>query len=266
MTDSRKYRVYPNDLDLRTAFSGVYEHLQRSGFAEDTKCHCEYVTFRLTLSDDRSLSTRTSQEFLNLLPQYPRPQAISTHCHWQKADAEIHLSIDLRRSGIDASITAFDLMALAGLHDKIAEVFGARNPEVEKGRVARYELRPTVFLAHRFDEQGRRYADALQRFLRRLGFEVLEGEGYEARDIPEKVADRIRSQDILVCVVSEGDAAWILSEIAFAKGLQKYIVILVQDDLPFKKGIIGTDYEHMTFPKGFIEKAYTDLLYALPSK
>jgi hypothetical protein len=132
--------------------------------------------------------------------------------------------------------------------------------------VSRYDLKPTVFLAHRFDEQGRNYAETLGRFLRRLGFEVLAGEGYEARDIPAKVVERLRSQDIFVCLVSEGDPTWILSEAAFARGLSKYIVILVQDDLQFKKGIIGTDYEHMTFPKGFIEKTYCDLLYALPRK
>jgi len=123
-----------------------------------------------------------------------------------------------------------------------------------------------VFLAHRFDEQGRAYAEVVVRFLRLLGFEVLQGEGYEARNIPEKVADRIRSQDIFLCIVSDGDASWILSEAAFAKGLSKYVIILRQEDVPFKKGIIGVDYEHLTFPKGSMEKAFTDLLYALPRK
>jgi hypothetical protein len=123
-----------------------------------------------------------------------------------------------------------------------------------------------IFLAHRFDEQGRSCAATLERFLRRLGFEVLEGEGYEARDIPAKVAERIRSQDIFLCIVSEGDPTWIMSEAAYAKALSKYIVILAQEDLPFKKGIVGTDYEHMTFPRGIIERTYSDLLLALPRK
>jgi len=32
-----------------------------------------------------------------------------------------------------------------------------------------------------------------------------------------------------------------------------------------KKGILGADYEHLLFPPGNIEKAFSDLLYALPS-
>ena len=155
---------------------------------------------------------------------------------------------------------------LAGLHDRIADLFQARNPVVENGVKSRSDLRPTVFLAHRFDELGKRYAEVVGRFLRLVGFEVLQGEGYEARDIPEKVADRIRSQDLFVCIVSGGDPTWLLSEAAFAKGLSKYMVILVEEGLAFKKGIVGADYEHLTFPKDFVEKAFNELLYALPRR
>jgi hypothetical protein len=266
MDDSRQYRIYPNDLSLRTAYEAVYDHLQRCGYAENKESYCHEIGFTVRLSDERTLRTRTSQEFLELLKQYPAPHSTWTHCHWKKKDTEVKLTIEVRRSGIDTMVSADDLTTVAGLHDKISEIFQARNSPEEKGGVSRYDLKPTVFLAHRFDEQGRSYAETVERFLRRLGFEVLEGEGYEARDIPAKVAERIRSQDIFLCLVSEGDPTWILSEAAFAKGLSKYIVILVQDDLPFKKGIIGTDYEHMTFPKGLIEKTYSDLLYALPKK
>jgi hypothetical protein len=266
MYDSREYRIYPNDLSIRAAYAAIYDHLQRCGYTEDTKSYCQEVRFEVRLSDERTLRTHTSQEFLEILNQYPSPQRTSTHCHWKKKDEVVKLTIDVQRSSIYTTVGTDDLTTLAGVHDKISEVFHARNPPVERGSVSRYDLKATVFLAHRFDEQGRNYAEKLSRFLRRLGFEILEGEGYEACDIPAKVAERIRSQDIFLCLVSEGDPTWILSETAFAKGLSKYIVILVQDDLPFKKGIISTDYEHMTFPKGFIEKTYSDLLYALPRK
>lgn len=198
--------------------------------------------------------------------QYPTQQWTYTHCHWKRKDEEVVLAIRVRRSGIDVTVSSDDSTILAGLHDKIADIFQARNPVIENGANSRYDLRPTVFLAHRFDEQGKKYAEVVGRFLRQLGFEILQGEGYEARNIPEKVADRIRSQDIFLCIVSDGDPSWILSEAAFAKGLSKYVVILVEEDLPFNKGIIGADYEHLTFPKGFVEKAFTDLLYALPRK
>ncbi len=57
---------------------------------------------------------------------------------------------------------------------------------------------------------------------------------------------------------------WILSEAAYAKGKNKYIIIICQDDITFNKGIIGGDYEHLTFPKDLIEKCFSDLVYALP--
>ena len=46
------------------------------------------------------------------------------------------------------------------------------------------------------------------------GFDILEGSGYEARDIPDKVAEKIMSQDIFICLVTPGDTLWILSETA----------------------------------------------------
>jgi ribosome maturation factor RimP len=102
-------------------------------------------------------------------------------------------------------------------------------------------------------------------FLRRLGFDVAEGAGYEARDIPEKVGDRIRSQDIFLCVATPGDSSWLLSEAAFAKALGKHVIILCQADVEFNKGIIGSEHEYLSFPRGNVEKIYCDLLYALPT-
>jgi hypothetical protein len=43
-----------------------------------------------------------------------------------------------------------------------------------------------------------------------------------------------------------------------------FLVVLVQEDAPLGKGIIGSDHEHIAFPKGVVEKAFNDLLYALP--
>ena len=266
MQDSRTYSIYPNDLSLHTAYSALYEHLKRSGYSEHFKSVCHEVGFTVRVSDERTLQMRTTDEFLEVIKQHRNPVSTWTHCHWIKGDTDIAVTVEVRRSGIDTTIKADDLTAIGGLHDKICEVFQARNPQREKGPTSRYELKRTVFVAHRFDQPGKEYADDLMRFLRRLGFEVTEGEGYEARDIPDKVADRIKKHDIFICIVSQGDPSWILSEAAYAKGLSKYLIILVQEDLPFKKGIIGTDYEHLSFPKGRIEKTYSDLLYALPMK
>jgi hypothetical protein len=57
----------------------------------------------------------------------------------------------------------------------------------------------------------------------------------------------------------------IASEAAYAHGHKKYIVFLAEEGTEVKKGILGADYEHLTFPRGNVEKAFSDLLYALPS-
>lgn len=66
-------------------------------------------------------------------------------------------------------------------------------------------------------------------------------------------------------MATPGDLSWILSEIAFVKALDKYIIILCQDKGNFNQVIIGTDHEYLPFPQGNVEKAYSDLLYVLQS-
>ena len=76
MNDSRHYRVYPSSLNLRTAYAGVYDHLQRSGYTEWVEKQCQ--DFTICLSDDRTLSAKTTREFLSLLDQYPTHQSTYT--------------------------------------------------------------------------------------------------------------------------------------------------------------------------------------------
>ena len=88
---------------------------------------------------------------------------------------------------------------------------------------------------------------------------------YEARDIPQKVRERILTQDILICLVTSGDSSWLLSETTFAMAHNKYIVIICEENIDLKKGILGMDYEHIPFPKNNIEKSFSDIVYALPT-
>jgi hypothetical protein len=59
-----------------------------------------------------------------------------------------------------------------------------------------YDLKKTFFLAYRLDDTGKVISASLGTFLRRLGFDVSEGSGYEARDIPENVADNRISSSV----------------------------------------------------------------------
>ncbi len=263
MRDLRSYCVYPSDINLPRAFAKAKEALSRLGF-EEVSSGCDQIRYSVHLPAERRLSSTVYSEFLEILNDYPHPKAVFTHSHWKTKNAPLSLDIDVSSRNIEIAVSGgrSDILAV---HDTLKDVFRASNPEADRSpSLSQYNLKKSVFLAHRFDETGKSAAEPIRIFLRRLGFDVIDGEGYESRDIPEKVADRIRSQDILLLLVTPGDSTWVLSEAAYAKGKNKYIVALVQDGLTPNKGIIGSDHEHITFPEGRIEKAFNDLLFALP--
>ncbi len=265
MQEFRTYPVYPSDLDVYGAFGQVAEYLAQCKYTE-YRSLCPNERFTLDLNQNRSVGARTFVEFLQVLEKHPHALPLLVHSHWKTQKGEnVMCGIDIRRTNLTVSAEAEDLNTMAALHDKVRDIFRASAPEPERSpHLSRYDLKKSVFLAHRFDDSGKTVAGSLKVFLQRLGFDVAEGAGYEARDIPQKVADRIRSQDIFLCVATPGDSSWTLSETAFAKALNKYVIILCQDGVAFNKGIVGADHEYLSFPKDNVEKAYCDLLYALP--
>jgi len=270
MTDTRVYNAYPSDLDLGDSFRRMGEYFAECGYKESPGA-CSKINIVIRLNDSRSLTTARYQAFLKLLDQYPHPKDVSLHTHWAKGwlnrvlGNTFRFAIDIDQSSIIISIQSGDPNLISAIHEKTREVFRASVPDSDgPPAVSRLHCRKTVFLAYRFDDTGKKASTAVRTFLRRLRFDVAEGEGFETKDIPDKVAERIRSQDILMALVTPGDFSWILSEAAFAKGLGKAVILLVQNDVVFNKGIIGGDYEHLPFPPDNVEKTFADLLYALP--
>jgi hypothetical protein len=264
MRDSRDYKLFPNDLNLLGAYRALFAHFDECKYAEGE--NCDKIGFYVHVDGDRVLSGQRVAEFLKVLGRFPRASDMTTHFHWERSKAETFgVGVDISKRKISIWIESEDLNTIAAIHDKAREFFDVKNPVPERSpELSKYSLKKTVFLAHRFDESGRMAASAVATFLGRLGFQVSEGEGYESKDIPEKVSSRIRAQDIFVCVVTEGDPSWLLSEAAFAKALHRYVVILVQQEVTFNKGILGGDFEHISFPAGIVEKSFSELLYALP--
>ncbi len=265
MEDSRTYSVYPSDLNIELAFRKFRDYLVENKY-EGGKKTSEGHIFKLNVSPYRTLLANDFNEFMKLLDKFPNSLPLEVHTSWKKkSDVVFANYIYLSKSKLNVSVNSDDLDIISAIHDKIAEAFQASNPHQEQiERLSKYNLKKSIFLAHRFDEYGNKQAEVLNRFLIRLGFDVKEGSGYEAKDIPDKVGGKIRQQDIFICLVTPGDTSWILSEAAFAKGHNKYIVIICQEDVTFSKGIIGGDYEHLSFPKSNVEKCFSDLVYALP--
>lgn len=190
---------------------------------------------------------------------------IYVHSHWKKDGKDVACIINIFSSNIDATVESDDIDRITLIHDAIKEIFKATNPIAEDMKKrSRFDVKKSLFIAHRFDGDGNTIANELKKFLSRLGFDVLEGSGYEAGDIPDKVSRKIESQDIFICIVTPGDNTWIISEAGYAKALKKYIVVLSEEGSEFSKGIIGADYEYISFPKGNITNIYSELLYALP--
>lgn len=265
MDDTRSYTVFPSNLNLLECFRNFKKLLDKLRLNENHS-FCRDILYYLKISDSRNLSCRNLDEFLEILEQYSSPVSIRTHSHWGKETKDSYgISINIGRSEIEIAVSSNDLNAISGMHERLSEIFKATNPPNDRSeRISKYNLKKSIFVAHRFDEIGNKAAQVLIRFLTRLRFAAIEGSGYETRDIPDKVSDKIRSQDIFICIVTPGDSTWIMSETAFAKALNKYIIILCQESFVVNKGIIGNDYEYVSFPENTIEKSFNDLLYALP--
>lgn len=266
MRETRQYSLYPNDLSPSSAFASLLAHMKRCGYKEDP-ITCPQVKYVVHLPDSRTLGTRNYTEFVETLSRSPRPERVFAHSHWDTGKTgDLACIVTLSPRSLDVEVESSDLNLVAGTHDTVRQIFRASNPPKERSPLLqRYNLKKSVFLAHRFDDKGNSAAESLGRFLRRLGFDVAEGEGYEAREVPAKVAERISAQDIFLCLATPGDHSWILSEAGFAKGLKKYVIVICEEGVTLNKGILGSDYEYMTYPPGCIEKTYSGLLYALPS-
>jgi hypothetical protein len=262
MRDKRTYKIFPSNLSLRDAFQASGESLRKSGYSAKP----DAANYEVEVDDCRLLSSDDWDEFVAILGRFPAPNRVSGYGGWVREKDQVQVSFFLTRTSISLAVDSRDLAMVEFLHSRLQECFHASNVVTEKSQgLADWNLKKTIFLAHRFDEQGKMAFTTVERFLSRCGFSVVDGQGYEAGRIPAKVAERIENQDILLAVVTPGDSTWITSEAAYAHGLKKYVVLLAEEGTAVKKGILGSDYEHLLFPPGNIEKAFSDLLYALPS-
>jgi hypothetical protein len=265
MRDNRTYRLFPSNLSLPAAFHATTDALDKLGYRE-AEGVCENIKYSIRIDETREIIPKKWGEFLQLLDRYPKAHRIIAHSHWKcwKRSAAAVI-VFVNPDSIDVTIESDDIAVMELLHGEVRECFHASNPTPERSpELSKRNLKKSIFLARRFDDDGATAAATLRRFLSRSGFSVIEGEGYEARAIPSKVTDRIEQQDILLALLTPGDTTWISSEAAFAHARGKYVLFLVEKGVNAAKGILGADYEHITFPKGIIEKSFSDLLYALP--
>ena len=204
-------------------------------------------------------------EFIDLLERYPTALPVYFYCDWKKnGNIKIAVEVSVDASKLEISARSDDPDRVAGLHETLKTVFKASNPPVSYKPISRYNLKKSIFIAHRFDERGNEIAGIISKHCSLLGFEVKDGMGYESRVIPNKVTERIQSQDIFIVIFTQGKHDWLISEMAYAKGQNKYLIVMADSSLKVSKGIVGSDFEHISFPSKNAYKCLIDLLYVLP--
>ncbi len=147
---------------------------------------------------------------------------------------------------------------------------GKINPEPQVGKIAEsLGLRPlnrlinSAFVAHGFDDVGKKYALEVRSFLELLGIAVVTGEYYEPRSVSDKVRSRIAANDAFVAIVTpQDDHTWIIQETTLADSLGKQPIVLVEQTADHKRGLRG-DNEDIFFPSGHVCETFIRMIQGL---
>jgi hypothetical protein len=120
----------------------------------------------------------------------------------------------------------------------------------------------TAFIGMHFNKEGKALADKLSTLLESVGIKTTTAEAYTGGDIPDKVKQLIRENDLYFSIVTSHESnAWLLSESVFADEQGKPVIILTQDDAEFNPAILGKDRERLSFRRDhFEEDVHTQVL------
>jgi hypothetical protein len=262
MEENRQYRIFPSNLNVVNAVKQFSDYLKKSGYVpSDFSKGCK---LSLEVDQFRTISAENWFEYIDLLERYPSSLPSFNYGWTKKGENGIAAAVTFFKSNLIVSVRSIDHDKVAGLHEVLKTILCASNLPVINNKIRKYDLKKTIFLAHKFDESGNEIARIIDRFCSLLGFDIKDGMGYESKIIPDKVTERIQSQDVFIGIFTEGKPDWLISELAYAKGLNKYLIILAESNQDVSKGIVGGDFEHISFPIDNPYKCLIDLLYALP--
>jgi len=131
------------------------------------------------------------------------------------------------------------------------------------GLIPLERLIDTTFVAHGFDDIGKAYAGEARLFFEALGIKVETGEYYEPGNVPDKVKARIENCDMFVAIVTpQDDHTWITQETMFADSKGKQPVVMVDNSVDYKAGMLG-DKEYIPFTAGHLSEGFIRILQGL---
>jgi len=219
--------------------------------------------FSLRINRFEETVSRSLKEFLPVMRRTPVFERLWTQQTWKgKGDKHMTVGIVFHETHIDIAIEAKDIDLVNAAHANLRSEFSLRNPEIPIPDSSRaIHPQPTIFLGRHFDRKASQAAQILMRFLKLLGFHVIEGEDYNSRNIPEKVKALMDRQDIYLGLVTGAkEHDWLTAEISYALGKGKHIMLLVENGAKFNPTILGRDFEQARFPASTIEKSFIKLL------
>jgi hypothetical protein len=168
-----------------------------------------------------------------------------------------------QQDSIEISLAGNTAENIRKLFSDIEEVFSLEIVKPKALEEQEHSRKRTAFLAHSFNQTGKSYAYELSKFLRLIGFEVLTGEGYSPESISKKVKRRLACQEVVIIIASEAeDATWIIQETAGATFTNKPVIMLVENGVQLKAGILG-DHEYIEFQEGNISTTFMPLIEGL---
>jgi hypothetical protein len=128
MLETRKYSVYPSDLDILQSFIQLQDYFIECGYEEDTAC-CNNISYNLQLNEFRELHAENFTEFLEALQQYPDTRTIGIHSHWKSInDDGFMFNISITPSETEIQVKSSNPDIIADVHDRAQECFKASNP------------------------------------------------------------------------------------------------------------------------------------------
>lgn len=218
--------------------------------------------FAIEVDRFESITAHSLEEFKTCFDSLPKHERISSTQRFSRKDAELWVEVKCSGNGLNVSTQCGDADLVRLLHEQLRSDFGLQKAPLPSAdpRRAIYP-QPTAFLGRHFDDRAGRLAAKIREFLRLLGIEAVEGEGYEAGQIPAKVESLIDGREMYIGLVTRNpEHDWIIAEVGYARGKGKHIIVIVEEDANFNPTILGADFEQIRFVGDQIEQSFTKLL------
>lgn len=273
MFKSVVYNQWPKSLEFKKVLEEIYTIVKTEnklvpayyGFREWDKI------FHIRINDNEDYTCDSKKEFTSVLESITYFEYFKWHILFAPrfsfsgllSNKRYGLGIDYSERKIDVSVHAHDNFGfIEKTHDLIKKKLELKISEkLERDNYRRKMLDPKIFISRHFDNQTNNLYYSISTFLTLLGFNVVQGEEYTSDLIPDKVAHKIESQDILVALITgERDHDWIISEIGYAKGREKHIIIIKETNTSFNSTILGKDFEYIKFEETHIEETFVPLI------